>query len=53
MCSFKELYLSAYVSVGADLIAVEQLHNGHVGAEESGSCTQEALSISRIWGHKQ
>ena len=30
MCSFKELYLSAYVSVGADLIAVEQLHNGHL-----------------------
>ena len=28
---FKEFYLSAYVSVDADLITVEQLHNSHLG----------------------
>ena len=31
MGSFKEFYLSAYVSVDADLITAEQLHNSHLG----------------------
>ena len=31
MCLFKEFYLSALVSVSAELITVKPLHNGHLG----------------------
>ena len=30
MCLFKEFHLSALVSVGAELITVKPLHNGHL-----------------------